>query len=256
MIFFTNSQTDVGIRKKTNQDSYSVVCANAFGENFLLAVICDGMGGLEKGEVASAHVVSKFKVWFKKDFPVILSKGNYEDIKYQWNEIVQTENERIADYGEKNGVSLGTTLTVSLFAKDKIYIMHVGDSRFYTITDNSLSIETEDQTLVAREVRRGNMTPQQAEADPRRNVLLQCIGASRIVEPQYIELELKADTTYMLCSDGFRHKVKEDEIAECFAPSKLIDKDAMALKSEKLIELNKERKETDNITVVLIKTFD
>ena len=214
------------------------------------------MGGLEKGEVASAHVIAKFKNWFKSDFPNIISNVNYDDIKYQWNEIVQMENERIADFGKESGVSLGTTLTASLFANNKVFIMHVGDSRFYTITDSGLNIETEDQTLVAREVRRGNMTPKQAETDPRRNVLLQCVGASKVVKPQYLELNLESNTTYMLCSDGFRHKVNEGEIVEAFSPKTLIDKQTMLLNSKKLVELNKQRKETDNITVLLIKTFN
>ena len=256
MNFLTCSNTDVGIKKRTNQDSYSIISANALNDRFVLAIVCDGMGGLEKGEVASAHLICKFKEWFNRDFPRIVSHGNYDDIKYQWNEIVQTENERIAVYGNENGVSLGTTLTASLFAKNKIYIIHVGDSRFYTITDNGLTIETEDQTLVAREVRKGNMTPEQAEADPRRNVLLQCVGASRIVNPQHLELELKANTTYMLCSDGFRHKVKKEEIEKAFSPSALVDRNTMLANSTELIELNKQRKETDNITVLLIKTFD
>lgn len=254
MDFLTIGCTDVGIRKKTNQDSHSILIASTSVGKILLAIICDGMGGLEKGEVASAHIVKKFSEWFKRDLPDIIKQGNYSDIKYQWNEIVQRENEIIAAYGRSNDVSMGTTLTVSLFLENKIYVMHVGDTRFYEISDDALQIHTEDQTLIAREIRRGNMTPEEGERDPRRNVLLQCIGASKIVEPQYIELNVISNKTYMMCSDGFRHKITEEEIIDAFSPSVLANKNIMIDHSEKLIELNKSRRETDNITVLLIKT--
>ncbi len=255
MNFLTSVYTDVGIRKKTNQDSSSIVVADTPFGNVCMAIVCDGMGGLEKGELASAHIIKMFKQWFSTDFPFIIQNGNYDMIRYQWSEIVQKENEHIATFGKENDVTMGTTLTVSLFVNGKIYIMHVGDTRFYEINDSSLTVITEDQTLVAREVRRGNMTPEQAESDPRRNVLLQCIGASRVVEPQYIELNSALNKMYMLCSDGFRHKVSEQEIINAFAPEMNPDKQTMLYHSRELVDLDKERKETDNITVLLVKTL-
>ena len=256
MDFITNIYTDIGIRKKTNQDSSSVMIANTLHGKVCMAIICDGMGGLEKGELASAHIIKSFKQWFCSDFPSIINGAEFDNIKYQWNEIVQKENEHIAKYGSDIGVAMGTTLTVSLFVNEKIYIMHVGDTRFYEITDDELFIHTEDQTLVAREIRRGNMTPEEAAVDPRRNVLLQCIGASRVVEPQYVELEAHPGNMYMLCSDGFRHKISEDEIIIAFRPSANADKAALNNHSVELVELNKKRKESDNITVLLVKTMN
>ena len=213
------------------------------------------MGGLEKGELASAHIIKTFKSWFEKDFPQILQSGEFGNIRYQWNEIVQKENENIAQYGVDNDVTMGTTLTVALFCNANIFVMHVGDTRFYEISNNDLIIHTEDQTLVAREVRRGKMTPEQAENDPRRNVLLQCIGASKIVEPQYLEIGLKPNCSYMICSDGFRHKVTDTEIISGLCPDNNSDKASMQNNSSSLVDLVKQRKETDNITVLLVRTF-
>lgn len=255
MEYLTSAYTDIGIRKNTNQDSYSVITASASMGKIVFAVICDGMGGLEKGEVASAHIIKKFVAWFKCNLPSIIQNQSFCDIKYQWNEIVQKENNTIQQYGKSNNISLGTTLTAALFADDKIYLMHIGDTRFYEICETALKIHTEDQTFVAREIRRGNMTVEQAQTDPRRNVLLQCIGASKIVEPQYLELDVKANRTYMLCSDGFRHKISEQEIIDKFSPKLLVDHAVMLDQSKELVELNKTRKETDNITVLLIKTM-
>ena len=255
MRFLTSVYTDVGIKKKTNQDSSSILVANTPCGAVCMAIVCDGMGGLEKGELASAHIVKMFKLWFETDFPRIMQMDDYGNIRYQWNEIVQRENEHIALYGANNSVNMGTTLTVSLFLKSKIYTMHVGDTRLYEILNTELIIHTEDQTLVAREVKRGNLTPEQAEADPRRNVLLQCIGASKVVEPQYFELQLKPNRTYMICSDGFRHKINEDEIINGLCPHNNPDKALMQKNSALLVNLVKQRKETDNITLALVRTL-
>lgn len=120
-------------------------------------------------------------------------------------------------------------------------------------TDASRLINTEDQTLVAREVKMGRMTPEQAERDPRRNVLLQCIGASKVVEPTFICGNYNKNECYMLCSDGFRHVVTANEIQNFFAPSQNSNEKIMKDNIVQLIELNKERQETDNISSILIK---
>ena len=75
--------TDVGIRKETNQDSMCVKQAETEKGQILLAIICDGMGGLEKGEVASATVINAFSAWFEEELPIILAKDSYfDEVKY------------------------------------------------------------------------------------------------------------------------------------------------------------------------------
>ena len=113
---------------------------------------------------------------------------------------------------------------------------------------------TQDQTLMAREISRGNLTPERAENDPRKNVLLQCIGASKIVEPEFYSGKMDEKACYLFCSDGFRHAITEAEIHSTLVPRENQSEDAMKSNLVKLIELNKEREETDNITAILIKT--
>jgi serine/threonine protein phosphatase PrpC len=131
-------------------------------------------------------------------------------------------------------------------------IGHVGDSRVYRI-HHQMEILTEDQTVVGREMRRGTLTPDQAKQDPRRHVLLQCIGASKLVEPQFVYGKPVPGEVYLLCSDGFRHKITEDEIFQAFSPQLLIDEAVMEQRTRAMVELNKQRQERDNITAVLIK---
>ena len=130
-------------------------------------------------------------------------------------------------------------------------IAHVGDSRVYRI-GASLQQLTTDQTFVAREISRGTLTLEQAKTDKRRNLLLQCVGASKSVEPQVI-CGVAEKGAYMLCSDGFRHEITEAEIFESLNPINLMNKDAMHSNARYLINQVKNREEKDNISVVLIK---
>ena len=115
-----------------------------------------------------------------------------------------------------------------------------------------MELLTTDQTFVAREISRGTMTPEQAKRDKRRNLLLQCVGASRTVEPQIIYGKAEKGA-YMLCSDGFRHEITEEEMYESLNPINLMNKAAMHSNAKYLIEQVKAREERDNISVVLIK---
>lgn len=245
--------TDVGIKKATNQDSLCLKVAQTSVGTVVLAIVCDGMGGLQKGEVASASVVDAFSAWFEKELPTQLAKNDFDEIQYRWDRIIKEQNQRIGEHGRTFKIQLGTTLTALLLIDTKFMLIgHVGDSRVYRI-NHHLEILTEDQTVVGREIKRGNLTPEQAKSDPRRNVLLQCIGASKLVEPQFIHGTPRQGEAYMLCSDGFRHMITEEEIYQAFSPPVLINEALMEQKVNELVELNKQRQELDNISVMLIK---
>ncbi len=255
MNFIVSANTDIGIVKNTNQDSLSVKVINTSIGRMSFAILCDGMGGLAKGEVASASVIRAFDEWVNNELPHLCSAPlDQEVIKAQWEKILLDQNNIIKTYGARQGVKLGTTAVVMLLTDNQYFIMNVGDSRAYEFTDVMAQL-TNDQTFVAREVALGNMTPEQAEVDERRSVLLQCIGASEEVYPDFFVGETKQNATYMLCSDGFRHEITPDEIYEKFQPGVLMDDSTMNQNTLDLIELNKQRNERDNISVVLVRTF-
>lgn len=255
MNFIVSARTDIGITKTTNQDSLSVKVANTPQGRMVFAVLCDGMGGLEKGEAASASVIQAFADWFCNDLPA-LCLAPLEDsiIKEQWFGIVNKQNNMLKRYGGSQGVKLGTTVVALLLTQTRYYILNVGDSRAYEISDTVKQITT-DQTFVAREVALGNMTEEEAQTDSRRNVLLQCVGASDEVYPDMFYGDPHGNAVYMLCSDGFRHEISTDEIFEKLNPDVLLDENMMNAHSDELIELNKARMERDNISVVLVRTF-
>lgn len=229
--------------------------ANTAQGRMVFAVLCDGMGGLELGEVASAAVIHAFDRWFKNDLPALCSAPIEDsDIRMQWSNIVTEQNNAIKAYGARQGVRLGTTVVAVLLTQSRYYILNVGDSRAYELSD-CLKQMTDDQTFVAREVALGNMTEEQAKVDSRRSVLLQCVGASDEVYPDMFFGATHGNAVYMLCSDGFRHEISADEIYEKLNPNVLLDEYQMNTNAEALIELNKARGETDNISVALVRTF-
>lgn len=255
MEYLVSANTDVGITKDTNQDSVLVKQMRVNGENIVLAVLCDGMGGLEKGELASASIVYAFDQWVASDLQNLVQSGlTAEKLRIQWERVLSDMSCKIMEYGKSQGVSLGSTVVAILLTDTEYYVVNVGDSRAYEITDE-LHLLTEDQTLVEREVKQGNITPDQAKIDPRRNILLQCVGATEIVYPDMFAGKTKKNAVYMLCSDGFRHEITEQEIAEAFSTRLLTDESIMQRQAIQMIELNKNRQETDNITVALIRTY-
>lgn len=251
MRFSATADTDIGISKNTNQDSVLIKHAAYDDDEALMAIVCDGMGGLSKGELASATVIQAFSKWFDESLPYELDDVNMDVIGGKWSLMLKDLNVKIAEYGRKTGESLGTTFSGILFIGDQYVIVHVGDSRVYHI-DSSLHQLTTDQTFIAREVRRGTITPEQAKTDKRRNLLLQCVGASAVVDPQ-VSFGIAEKGAYLICSDGFRHEISEEEIYESLNPINLMNKQAMHNNIKYLIEQVKSRKEKDNISAILIK---
>ena len=255
MRFLTAVHTDAGLKKEINQDSMILMRAESKAGNILLAAVCDGMGGLAKGEEASAMMVKALARWFEYDLPVLLEESfAMEKLWEQWNRLIDETGREIADYAMHLSASAGTTAAVLLMIDDAYYIMNVGDSRIYLIRDQIWQL-TKDQTYVQREIDAGRMTPAEAARDPQRNVLLQCIGASRKVIPDFTYGKTEKDAVYMLCSDGFRHCITPKEIHDAFQPSVLKNKDVMEKQMKHLTQLNKERKEDDNISCILIRTM-
>ena len=242
--------TDVGLRKKTNQDSALLMQAQTANGPVLLAALCDGMGGLARGEVASGAVIRALRRWFSEELPPLLEAQEFPtELRGSWSRFILEMNRAIAGYGRTIGANIGTTVTLLLFARGNYYIANVGDTRVYLAHDRLYQL-THDQTLVQKEMDEGKLTPEQAARDPRRSVLLQCVGASAEVAPDFFTGPLCAGQRYLLCCDGFRHNISPEEIYQAISRAESEQEMVSALRA--LIELNKQRQEGDNITAVLI----
>ena len=253
MKYFGAAVSDVGIVKKTNQDSVCVKIAQTADKGQVaMVVMCDGMGGLEKGEFASAYVIETLSAWFEKELPSRLPAYSWDNLSREWVGMVTEMNQRLLDYGKTIHVNLGTTLSALLIIEEKYMIVHVGDSRIYKIKSKVEPL-TEDQTFIHREISRGAMTLEQAKLDSRRNMLLQCVGASKVVEPEISFGEVPGESVFVLCSDGFWHVWEEQELYEALKPDCILEEKKTEKILTEMVETVKSRNEKDNITVIVLK---
>lgn len=254
MDFLTAGHTDIGTEKRINQDSYFIGQAYAGKKKMLLASVCDGMGGLSKGEIASASMIRRLSGWFLGELPQFRKEQlTFAALRECWEALVLGANESMNEYGERHQLSLGTTCAVFFAFGDQYCVMNIGDSRVYLLSDKISQI-TRDQTWCQREIDRGRMTRKEAQDHPNRSVLLQCIGAGGGASPDYFFGELKPGQCFLICSDGFGHEASSQEIYERLNPAVSVSAEVMKENLVRLTEMEKERGEKDNITALLLKT--
>lgn len=253
MRFLTAVHTDVGTTKAINQDAFCLKVAHTPKAYVAMLVLCDGMGGLKQGELASALLINAFSNWFETVLPKKLAQGAQPaSFREEWNKLIQAQNQKIIAYGRQNGISMGTTISGVLLINEKYLTVHVGDSRIYLLFDDIKQL-TRDHTVVAHEVEQQRLTQSEARTDKRQNILLQCVGANGSVTPDFADGMLPYGGEFLLCSDGFRHLVQEDEMFGVLAPNLMSSERIMKNALVDLIELNKQRGEKDNITALLLK---
>jgi serine/threonine protein phosphatase PrpC len=253
MAFQMAYHTDVGLRKKTNQDGLLLKTAKTPKGRVGLFAVSDGMGGLSSGELASATVIRGLSEWFDNELPEILESGvEEESIPVSLDYHIKSINEKILQFGDKEKIKLGTTITAMLIVYNRYYIIQIGDSRAYRI-DDSIERLTTDQTLVVRELLYGNITEEQAKIDPRRNILLQCIGATRDLEVVILHGQVKEGALYLLCTDGFYNKLEDTELQFALNPETFHHDGQLREKVIELVELAKQRREMDNISCIAVK---
>lgn len=249
------AHTDIGIKKKVNQDSLFVrESILADGSSVTFAAVCDGMGGLVNGEIASKETVDALTNWFDQELPELLTEGISNNIiRESLNAYILEVDERLEEFSNQEG-ACGTTLAGLFLFNGRYACVNIGDSRVYHLHENEIYQLTKDQTVTQREVDAGRMSEAEAAKDKRRSVLLQCIGAGGDVVPVYkFGMYAKGDV-FLICSDGFRHKLSREEIAMMFHPDCVINEEIAKEIAVKAVEINKERKERDNISVIVIKT--
>lgn len=258
MDFIVTGVTDIGTERDTNQDSYCYYAAKTPYGKVAFAIVCDGMGGLKKGEVASASIVSRFAEWFEHCMASEILEDTAKtirEIRLAWKRLILTANVDIMTYGDERRFKLGSTATAMIILWDGSYlIVHVGDTRVYQIDSLQARVLTEDQTYIAREIKKGNMTLEQARNNALKNALLQCVGAGVAVKPEFYTGKAEKNVCYLLCSDGFRHAISVGELHRACVPARNKDVCDVTQHLQHLVETVKARGERDNITAVTLIT--
>jgi len=246
--------SDVGRVRTNNEDAFQIV------EALNLFILSDGMGGEAHGEVASAmavDVISKYCADAKEDsggVTVLEETGeNWSSQTRRLRNAVAQANFQIYQAAQKNPEQrgMGATVTTAWLTDARLSIAHVGDSRAYLLRGGNLQQLTNDHSLVAEQVRRGLITPQQAEESEMQSVLLRALGAHPEVEIDVDETEIFPRDVLLLCSDGLTRMVTEPEIAGALQAETV-----PSAAAERLIALAKENGGIDNITVIVVRFED
>lgn len=197
--------TDKGNSKEINQDDIIIRCFRQNGELFLLGAVCDGIGGLEKGEVASRIVVNGINAWFDDITQRIdVINENIEVIISLLNSAVQQWNYAVKRYNDENGVRSGTTMSLIMIKKNDFYIVHVGDSRIYRC---NLYLEqlTNDEVVVKNE---------NGEA---KYYLSNYMGRDYDLLYHSLVGTIEHGDKFLFCSDGFYHSFSNEDMGRYIA---------------------------------------
>jgi serine/threonine protein phosphatase PrpC len=263
--------THPGIIKQVNEDSaFLRIGVDSWNNEYALAVVADGMGGMNCGEVASQMAVELMKEWFDRmEFNQSLSHLGVEEITAALDQWLLHINEQLVTYGEINKIRIGTTLTTVFLHTNRYVVSHIGDSRGYYIKNNIKSHNanaditvplsqlwmqqiTEDHSWVATQVKQGSLTKEEARNHNRRNVLLQCLGMPGGISPHYVNGICGNEDFIMLCSDGFYSCFQEEQLVLLLEDC-LKQYSSLQEMSDKLIELAVNTGAEDNLTLILLQ---
>lgn len=235
------AEMDTGMVRSTNQDAYF---AEMLCDNTAFAVVCDGMGGANAGNIASEKAVTVISEYVKKSFRPDMSPG---DIAKMLQRAVSSANIEIYDLAVKNAelAGMGTTVVTAVTNGEFAVIVHVGDSRAYLMGENFEQL-TRDHSVVQSLLESGKLTPEEAKVHPRKNVITRALGVEETVISDCSERTLKKGEYLLLCTDGLTNFVESREILEIFKNTKIADV------AGRLISLANQNGGGDNITAVII----
>jgi PPM family protein phosphatase len=200
--------------------------------------VADGMGGAKAGEVAAEMAVSEVG-----GLAPPVTADAVRDALERANAAIR----RLAEE-DPDKAGMGTTLTAAVLADGRLDVVHVGDSRAYLWRDGELRQLTQDHSVVAELVRRGSISPEDAETHPHRNVITRALGAEPQVVPDTVSEPLREGDVVLLCSDGLSSYVGADEIARVLSRAR-----TLAEAARLLVERANAAGGVDNVTVVLAR---
>ena len=235
-------KTDVGRVRENNQDAF--ICGR-LPDDALFVVVCDGMGGANGGNVASALAVKVISDRIVDIYRDGLASGSIRNLL---ESAIAAANVEIYDTAmadlELRG--MGTTVVAAIVKWRELSLAHVGDSRAYLVGPEGLEQITRDHSIVQAMVERGQLTQDEAKNHPRKHFITRALGVEETVECDYCELAIPEGTRLLICTDGLTNMVEADDIyallqsgEEAGAPDRLIHAANMAGGS-------------DNITAVLV----
>ena len=236
MILRTAALTDVGLRRRGNEDRFAI------DPELGLCLVADGMGGHSAGQVASALAAETVLASLRE------RKGSEVSASEKLRGALEDANSAIYQAARQNSeyAGMGTTVVALLVEGERAALAHVGDSRAYRLRGGRIRQLTDDHSVVGELLRRHEITADDARDHPHRHMLTRALGVRGHVQPDLAELTLARGDRFLLCSDGLTNHLEDDEIAKLSA-----DFDDLRACCAALIKLANRRGGEDNITVAL-----
>jgi serine/threonine protein phosphatase PrpC len=245
------ARTDTGLVRSRNED------AIAIEPEYDFAVLADGMGGYNAGEVAS-HIATQVVCQILKDGLYALFANDPPRASHLPQSLhrlvvdaLQRANASILEAARADPLcsGMGTTLIAAMFRPNAVYIAHVGDSRAYRFRDGILVQLTRDHSLIQGQIDAGLIDPHAALYSPHRNLLTRALGIAAEMEVEVHDYETQAGDLYLLCSDGLSDMLPDDQIADLLTSST----GTLDRACEDLVEVANRKGGIDNISVIVIK---
>ncbi len=237
--------TDAGLKRRDNQDTYALETLGAL--NSVVAVVCDGMGGVSGGQLASTLAVTTYLDTLRQ---LSRPEMTVEQVRAMQDACVSQANravyERSCEDHEYHG--MGTTLVSAIVSRKAAIIANVGDSRAYHISDRGIRRLTQDHSVVAEMIASGEITPEQARTHPNRNLITRALGPDPTILCDTYVVPLEQDDCLLLCTDGMTGTALDQELLSVVCSTA----DGNAALAQ-LLELAKSRGAPDNVTAVLIR---
>ena len=233
--------TDVGIKRHSNQDTFAVI---TLPDSSVLAVVCDGMGGANSGNIASQKATEVITSFFERSY----RKGlDAVGITALLQSAILSANIEIFDLASKKKElsGMGTTVVAAYVSNEFTVISHIGDSRAYLI-DTEVTQLTRDHSVVQFLIENGKLTYEEARVHPRRNVITRALGIEAEVLVDSGEFKIKEGQSLLLCSDGLSNFITKEEIKDIFDNLDIQD----VVKA--LVDKANNNGGGDNITVVTV----
>jgi len=221
-----------------------------------LAVLADGMGGYNAGEVASGIAVALVTKQ-TRELLSRLGQGEAEQADRQsiaaeiLGDAISHANSSIfqAASSQPQYSGMGTTLVVALLADNRINVAHVGDSRLYRLRGDDLIQLTRDHSLLQEQIDSGMITPEMARRSQNKNLVTRAVGIEPSVDPEINSYEVREGDTYLLCSDGLNDMVEDDDIHLTLTALQA----NLPLAANQLVQMANDNGGRDNVSVILVQ---
>ena len=240
----TYGKTDQGLIRSENQDSFALFSPDGVQQ---IAVVCDGMGGVDGGKIAGKMAVETFLAEMKK---LLRDDMTVSQVREVMSYCVAQANRAVYTYMTEHTdlYGMGTTLVAALTLNDAAVVCNVGDSRAYRITKENITQITKDHSMVEEMIERGELTREEARTHPKRNIITRAIGPEETICCDCYTVTLDHGDKLLLCTDGLVVTVQEDDIRKTI----LSASDAQSA-IDRLITHAINNGAPDNVTAVLVE---